>query len=87
MPIFIFPPCAENSTEIHKLLLSGSPALLEGVCSAMCGRKNKPGNDHRACVAFSSNVTEDFTCRLYSDVAFVKSASGNTRPKEKLYHK
>ena len=76
-----------NSTEVHKLLLSGSEDLLNGVCSAMCAKNNNPGGDGKqSCIGFSTNVTDDYTCKLYSDVAFAKSAN-RIASKEKLYQK
>ena len=76
-----------NCAEVHKLLLSGSEDLLNGVCSAMCAKNNNPGGDGKqSCIGFSTNVTDDYTCKLYSDVAFAKSAN-RIASKEKLYQK
>ena len=39
-----------------------------------------------SCVGFSTNITNDYTCKLYSDVAFAKSSNG-IKSKEILFKK
>ena len=59
-----------EAEEIANVIASGNEGILSSICSMTCARKN--------CVGFSSNVQDDYSCKLYSKVVFAQRDLNNS---------
>ena len=59
------------TTELHNVIPMDNSILLSSICSAMCSQKDNYPN----CIGFSSNITTDRTCILYSEVSLMNSST------------
>ena len=67
-----------EAEEIPNVIASGDEGLLSSLCSMICAQRN--------CVGFSSNVQDDYKCKLYSKVVFAPG-NGNLGVNGTLYLK
>ena len=58
------------TTELPNVIIMDNDKLLSSICGAICSREdNSP-----TCIGYSSNIANDRTCTLYSEVDLMKNS-------------
>ena len=57
------------TTEVPNVILMDNDILLSSICSAICSKKDNSST----CIGFSSDITTQHTCTLYSEVEFLSN--------------
>ena len=62
------------TTELPNVIVMDNDMLLSSICGAICSREdNSP-----TCIGYSSNIANDRTCTLYSEVDLMKNSMEST---------